>query len=160
MKDRTPHEIARPIVTFLIQELIRKGFTPTSVDDGEALESVAGSIDEALEHIFSVDESTLYLRSAEGKRYCVVLITYNGEDCIHDWTGDGGPFGDAVSSVLDSLEHFRCPRCAAVFPESEALVQVETIREPGLAVIHLGSLACASCESDDIVPCKAAPRDT
>jgi hypothetical protein len=157
MNDRTPHEIARPIVTYMIQELIRNGYTPAYTSDGEEREQVKSG-DEALDIVFSVDESAICFRG-HGKNHWVDLITCNGEDCIHDW-GVDEEFDGVMKKILKSLEHFRCPRCAAVFPESEAILQTEAVMQPGLATIHLGSLACAGCESDDIVPCKAAPQET
>jgi hypothetical protein len=153
----TPAECARPIVTHLIAELIRAGFLPIAVDNGEEEVPVKSGA-EAIDEIYSVDESTAVFRRADGLTGWVLLIPSNGEDVICDWPG-AGEFDEIMDKICDGLEHFRCSRCGAVFPADDAGTLIEIDREPGKPAAEIRTTCCAGCESEDISSCVAAPLD-
>ena len=95
----------RGIVRGLIRHMKRNGWNISTVWDGEEDTKVATET-AALELIFDLDLSRLYLENAAGAFHSVVLVQGNGEDIISDWTysdGDPDAFDKLMSEYLDTL---------------------------------------------------------
>jgi len=91
-------EAERKVVTKLIEIALARGFTLHSVSDGEEREKVS-TTEQALEVVFSVDESTIYFAppatSEDKRRHCAVIVLGNsGWDAVAD--ASVGPGWDEV----------------------------------------------------------------
>lgn len=94
--------LERRIVANLIHQLEQVGFQAYRVFDGEEYEKVS-NMKEAMEVIFSVDESRLHVRQPGLKGHTIVIILGNGVDCISDHSianEDGSEF----NAVMDSFD--------------------------------------------------------
>lgn len=90
-------EAERRVVTKFIELALQHGFTLHSVSDGEDRHAVS-TLEQALEHVFSVDESWIYFTpppsSPSPVRHCIYIVLGNeGWDAIADhsvsrWGGD------------------------------------------------------------------------
>lgn len=79
----------RKTIAHLLNYLSLKGFKVCFVDDcgpDDELQAV-GTIKEAMEVIFSVDEAHIYLthESDSKRRYWLAVVLGNGHECIADW---------------------------------------------------------------------------
>jgi hypothetical protein len=82
--------LERRIVANLIDHLQRAGWSIFNVFDSE--EDIAvGSMKEAMELVFNLDESWLDFRNAAGAEHRVFIVLGNGVDCIADYNySEGG----------------------------------------------------------------------
>lgn len=88
-------ETERKVVSHLIQTAQKHGYNLTSVDNGE--ERIKLSTEqEAMEHVFSVDESHIFFKHPEEpKGHCAFIVLGNdGWDAVCDHSC--GPGWDAV----------------------------------------------------------------
>ena len=96
-------KVERRVVGNLIDHLLKKGFTLSSVYDGEE-DTKVGTIKEAMEVVFNLDESRIYFENSTGGNHNVLIVLGNdGWDCISDWTffhGDTDGF-DAAMKEFD-----------------------------------------------------------
>lgn len=83
--------IERRIVWNLLTKLSLAGFVVECVDDGGDLIECDGDAMKAMEAVFSVDESRVYVRKPGGSPRWIFLVGGNGEDMISD---HGNPDGD------------------------------------------------------------------
>jgi hypothetical protein len=95
----------RRAVALLIAHLAAKGFALTGASDGEARERCT-TAKEAMEVVFSVDESWLYFRNpAHAKGHTVYIVLGNADDgseVAADFSmGDG--FDDAIDELFDAI---------------------------------------------------------
>jgi len=103
--------IERRIVWNLLAHLRANGYLPRNVWDGEErikIEPSSPQVEakDAMEVIFSVDESVLRVARPGGKRYSIALVCGNGIDIISDWSftedEEGNP--DAFDKVMDAFD--------------------------------------------------------
>lgn len=90
--------LERRIVWRLCEHMLREGWAPVEVYDGEERVKVADA-KSAMELIFNLDDAWLYFRSAHKRQHWVRLILGNGEDCISDYSyaeGDSNGFAAAM----------------------------------------------------------------
>lgn len=93
--------LERAIVTALITAVTDAGFKLTHVYDGG--ENVkCSTVAQALDAVFSVDESRVFFRGPDGSRQWVFLVGGNGEDIISDYTCGDAAFDSAVGSISDA----------------------------------------------------------
>lgn len=92
----------RRIVANLIHYLHGKGFAVVGVDDGECMEH-RDTLKDAMELVFSCDESRVYFRGVTGATYWVLLVLGNGEDIVSDYTytTDGADGWNAAMDAFD-----------------------------------------------------------
>lgn len=83
--------IERRIVWNLLTKLSIAGFVVECVDDGGELIECEGDAMKAMETVFSVDVSRVYVRKPGGSPRWIFLVGGNGEDMISD---HGSPDGD------------------------------------------------------------------
>ena len=78
-------DIERKVITHLIQAAQAAGYALVAVDDGEARVRVTTEA-EALEAVFSVDESRIIFKHPEEEKgHCAVIVLGNdGWDCVAD----------------------------------------------------------------------------
>ena len=101
--------LERSIVRSLIRHLKTAGFNLHAVNNGEEVILVSKEA-QALDHVFSVDESSLRFQDTNGAGrhlvHGVLLVGGNGEDIISDWNytdGDPDGFDKAMGTYLDTL---------------------------------------------------------
>ncbi len=95
----------RRAVALLISHLARAGFALTGASDGEQRKRTTDA-KEAMEVVFSVDQSWLYFRNpahAKGHTVCIILGNADdGSEVAADYSvGDG--FDDAIGELTDAL---------------------------------------------------------
>lgn len=100
----------RDVVAKLIQTAIAAGWTLRGVDDGE--EFIATDTEaEAMEHVFSVDESTIFFKKLiDGKKIgcsCFIVLGNDGWDCIADHSVQAA-FNAEVTDVMDAYTDALC----------------------------------------------------
>lgn len=78
-------EQERQVVSYLIQTAAKHGWKLHAVDDGESYHQITKEED-AMEHIFSVDESTVSFRHPDHPKGCVAVIVLgnSGPEAIAD----------------------------------------------------------------------------
>lgn len=95
-------KIERAIVTRLVSDLDAVGFIPVCVYTGEDYEP-ANTLETVLEHVFSVDESTIHFapKSDPGKwgKFGVFCVCGNGADLISDYHCGNAEFSGAVEGA-------------------------------------------------------------
>lgn len=80
-------KLERKIVRHLLSTALAAGWTVEAVDDGGFDDARCTNIDEVMEAVFSVDESTIFFnKTIEGVKKClgVLIVLGNGIDCIAD----------------------------------------------------------------------------
>lgn len=107
---RPEQKIERRIVYALCRHLIANGFKVWGLFDGEefvSLKDEAQPVQEAMELVFNLDESSLRFYKEGHGAHGVLLVTGNGMDIICDWNyTDGDPDGfDAVMQAFDPYEY-------------------------------------------------------
>lgn len=101
--DKRPVErmrVERTVIANLIAHLAEAGYAVTGASDGEERHKVS-DMKAAMEVIFSVDESRLYVKHPDQARgqTLVIVLGNDGYDCVADWsTADG--FG----AVMDGFD--------------------------------------------------------
>ena len=91
--------LERRIVAALVAYLAVHGFKVQCVDDGGE-RCPAGNVKQAMETVFSVNDSRVYFKKAE-RTHWVLLIGGNGIDIISDWDytpGDPDGFNDTMDA--------------------------------------------------------------
>ena len=102
-------EAERHVVTKLIELTLQHGFTLHSASDGEERHDVS-TLEQALEHVFSVDESWVYFTPAPTSpspvRHCIYIVLGNeGWDAIADHSlGQRGRTGDPWTTVTEAYD--------------------------------------------------------
>jgi hypothetical protein len=148
-----PFEIAKPIVEYAIKRLIEEGFKLKSVEYDDDESEPATTIEEAIEHAFAVDFSTV---SFEGGHWLVV-IPENGEDVLSDWCCNDGLFDQTLDAVLDELKHYSCP-CGHAFQKKDATTESSLIeKRPGYYAVHETYVPCPKCGYDGLEEITKAP---
>jgi hypothetical protein len=97
------NDLERRIVRGMIRRLKEQGWSVVAGNDGDGGWQPIRLEGEALELVFSVDQSWLRFDKA-GVRHNVMLICGNGCDIISDWgyaDGDPDGFNAAMDKVLD-----------------------------------------------------------
>ena len=100
-------EAERRVVTKFIELALQHGFTLHSVSDGEERHKTT-TLEQALEHVFSVDESWVYFTPAPTSpspvRHCIYIVLGNeGWDAIADHSlGQHGRTGDPWTTVTEA----------------------------------------------------------
>ena len=101
-------ETERRVVTQFIELALQHGFTLHSVSDGEDRHPVS-TAEQALEHVFSVDESWVYFTppptSPSPVRHCIYIVLGNeGWDAIanHSVSREPGDTWDTVTEAHDT----------------------------------------------------------
>ncbi len=100
--------IERQLVTQLIQVAQAHNYELRAVDDGEERLKVA-TTQQALDAVFSVDESSIFFKHPEEpKAHCARIVLGNdGYDAIADHS-QGGKW-DAVMAEMDAFADTLCP---------------------------------------------------
>ena len=102
-------EAERHVVTKFIELTLQHGFTLHSASDGEERHDVS-TLEQALEHVFSVDESWVYFTPAPTSpspvRHCIYIVLGNeGWDAIADHSlGQHGRTGDPWTTVTEAYD--------------------------------------------------------
>lgn len=95
--------LERAVVANLIAHLQAAGFQPTGVNDGGDERIKTPDLKSAMEAIFAVDDSRLYVkREGDAKGHTIVLVLGNGEDCIADHSMGPG-FDEAMDEFYDDV---------------------------------------------------------
>lgn len=101
--ERTPAEVARPIITRLLDYLAAQDWNVVAVDDGDDSLIPMHDRTEVMATIFSVDWSQVVFQKA-GRRHVVALILSNGEDVISDYSmSSRDDFGSLMDAFIDQL---------------------------------------------------------
>jgi len=110
--DLTPAEIRqaneRRVITNLIEFLANRKFKVVGVFDGENSYRVE-STEQALEHIFSVDECDIWFKRENEPEHGVLIVLGNADDgseVIADWNyskGDDDRFNEAMEEFSKTL---------------------------------------------------------
>jgi hypothetical protein len=104
MTNEQRQELERKIVRHLIRTAKTVGWNVHSVDDGGDERVPVKNETEAMDAIFAVDESRLYLLK-NGVRHSVLLVGGNGIDIIADHSYvDGDP--DGFEALMDSVSWY------------------------------------------------------
>lgn len=99
-----PHcRLERRIVANLIAHLAAAGFVPVEVDDGGDDNVACNDVKSAMEAIFSVDESVLFMAKPAGLEHGIVLIAGNGVDIVSDWNYSVGD-PDGFNVAMDAFD--------------------------------------------------------
>jgi hypothetical protein len=149
-----PFEVAKPIVEYVLKRLIEEGFTLESVEYDDYESEPATTVEEALEHSFAVDFSTV---SFKGGNW-IVVIPENGTDVLSDWCCNDERFNDALESISRELEHYQCP-CGHTFPKKDATTESSLIeKRPGYYAVHETYVPCPKCGYDGLDEITKAPE--
>ena len=97
----------RQVVRHLIRTAKTHGYSVVKVNDGEEVVKVSNET-EAMDAVFSVDESTIYFRHpTEPKNHCAVIVLGNdGWDAIAD--SSMGGLWDAVQAECSAYADTLC----------------------------------------------------
>ena len=97
----------RQVVRHLIRTAKAHGYAVTKVNNGEEMIKCRTET-EAMEHVFSVDESTIYFKHpAQPKGHCAVIVLGNaGYEAIAD--SSVGELWDAVMAECDAYSDKLC----------------------------------------------------
>lgn len=148
--NKTPFEIAKPIVEHVIKRLIEEGHQLERVeyDDDDGVD--VSSAEQAVDEVFAADFSTVVFDHG-----WVVFIPENGEDVLSDWSYPASPsnrskFASDLDAISDELRHYVCHRGHA-FPISEANFDRDLIeKRPGHYAVYETVESCAMCNSESL----------
>lgn len=165
MQQVPPLEIAKPIVRYVLEQLVALGHELDRVEyDDEDGEDVS-TLDEAIEEVLAVDYSTVLFKDGNW----LVLIPENGEDVVCDWNCSPSPalkseYDQHVETVLKELRHCVCGTCGSVFHESQ-LQKSEHLfdKTEGRPNVYETSAHCPKCGSegwDEVVRAPATSART
>ena len=100
MAQKTPAELASPIVKRLIKFLADNGWHAYSVDDGGDYPVELGPDYTAHTAVMAVDDAVLFVHKGASYQW-VRLITANGEDVVSDWTTSDRSFDSLLETFTE-----------------------------------------------------------
>lgn len=116
-------DIERKVVRHLIREMKKAGWIITRINDGgEPDEDIIDPNEtEAMDAVFSVDESTIYFRKklmlnppTAKTHYATIILGNDGYDCIADHScGSTHPMDD-FEKVMDQVQEYADKFCDSI----------------------------------------------
>jgi len=106
--------IERKVVRHLIREMKKAGWSIAKINDGgEPDEDILHPNEtEAMDTVFSVDESTIYFSKGELIRCAVIILGNDGYDCITDNSCSNPKLEeDDFEKVMDQVQEYADKFC-------------------------------------------------